>query len=586
MHKPTLSLNLKTSILTLKSTYLTFVLCLLSPSLTAQTLIWSDEFETDGLPDPSLWRYDVGGDGWGNNEAQFYTEARSENARVENGVLIIEAHAEGWPSGRSPKNDYTSARVISKGFGDWAYGRVEVSAKVPPGRGTWPAIWMLPTGNAYGSWPRSGEIDIMEHVGFDMGKVHGSLHSLANNWLTGTQPTGSIQVPDVATAFHVYAVEWRPDRIQFFLDDTLYYEALNPGTGWEAWPFDQPFYLIMNLAIGGFWGGQQGIDDSIFPVRMEIDYVRVYDLGDTVALDTDGNNVPNTIDADDDGDGLTDAEEHELGTFLINPDTDGDGYSDFDEVEAGTFPLLAGSFPGSDSSILMINNDFEFGEDPWIIHTNKQDAAGSWVGQTGSWGGAYSIFDYVEMPFEQPLSFSSYTEQDSPRAEHLLYQEWRPTMIDLLPGDVIRFRGVANTETSSGELVTQAFIRVLDVAFQPMPGTASIDIGPEAQSFELETVLGEEEFNVLQAGFVIMGPQSETGRIHFSDIAVTLNEAMTWGDGWAIGDDPHKTVYTGDWMGYLGTAQAPYVWSHSLDAWLYIEESWISDSGSWVFIFR
>jgi beta-glucanase (GH16 family) len=157
--------------------------------LTAQgqgELIWSDEFDGEGLPDPAKWRYDVGGGGWGNDEAQDYTDARTENARVEGGVLIIEARKEGWPAGRNPSNDYTSARLVTKGNGDWRYGRMEVRAKLPAGRGTWPAIWMLPTGREYGTWPRSGEIDIMEHVGYDMGTIHGSLHSLANNWLTGT----------------------------------------------------------------------------------------------------------------------------------------------------------------------------------------------------------------------------------------------------------------------------------------------------------------------------------------------------------------------------------------------------------------
>lgn len=182
-------------------------------------LVWSDEFDADGLPDGSKWMYDVGGDGWGNNEEQFYTEARLENARVESGVrvergvLIIEAHKEQWLANPvfQSYNDYTSARLVSKGSGDWLYGRIEVRAKLPAGRGTWPAIWMLPTGNAYGRWPRSGEIDIMEHVGFDMGQVHGSLHSLAHNWTTGTQPTGSTVLADVDTAFHDYAIEWSPD---------------------------------------------------------------------------------------------------------------------------------------------------------------------------------------------------------------------------------------------------------------------------------------------------------------------------------------------------------------------------------------
>lgn len=545
-------------------------------------LIWSDEFEGDGLPDPTKWRYDVGGGGWGNNEAQFYTEEREENARVEDGVLIIEARKEPWPSARNPQNEYTSARLLTKGFGDWRYGRIEVRAKIPAGRGTWPAIWMLPTGNAYGTWPRSGEIDIMEHVGFDMGTVHGSLHSLANNWLTGTQPTGSTVVPDVDTAFHVYAVEWNPDSIRFLIDGTAYYTADNPGTGWKAWPFDQPFHLILNLAVGGFWGGQEGIDPDAWPARLEVDYVRVYDLGDTAVLDTDGDSVPNSTDPDDDGDGLTDAEEHELGTNLIVADTDGDGYSDFEEVEAGTFPLLAGSFPGSDESILMINNDFSFGAEPWIVHTNKLDAAGNWTGQAGSWGGAYSVFDYVTTEIDGDIIFSSYAGGDAPRAEHLLYQEWNPAVLELLPGDVIRFRGIAEATASAGDSVTQAFIRVLDFGFQKMPASVEWDIPEEATAFELETTLPEEDFNVLQVGVSITSAQTETATVTFRDLEATLNEPPTWA-GWPRTGD---YVDTGDWLGWLYVAHEPFAWSYTLDNWLYIPAEGVTGSGGWAYVHR
>jgi beta-glucanase (GH16 family) len=545
-------------------------------------LIWSDEFETDGLPDPAKWRYDVGGGGWGNDEAQFYTEARVENARVEDGRLIIEARQEPWPSARRAENDYTSARLVSKGFGDWTYGRVEVRAKVPAGRGTWPAIWMLPTGNAYGTWPRSGEIDIMEHVGYDMGTVHGSLHTLANNWLTGTQPTGSTSVPTVAEAFHTYAVEWSPEAIRFFVDEEMYYEAINEGTGWEAWPFDQPFHLILNLAVGGFWGGREGIDPDIWPARLEIEYVRVYDLGETEILDTDGDTVPNTTDPDDDGDGLSDTEEHALGTNLINADTDGDGFSDFEEIEAGTFPLLRGSYPGSNANVLMINNDFAVGEDPWIVHTNKLDAAGNWIGQSGSWGGVYSVFDYISTNLDGEITFSSYAEGDAPQAEHLLYQEWNPLTMDFLPGDTIRFRGTARAEGLAEGIDIQAFIRVLDFSFQPMPGTAIVDIPGETVTFELESRLGEEPFNVLQAGFLIRGSQAEAARVTFSGIETTLNETSLWAL-WAEEDDH---VNSGTWLGWLDVAQDPYIWSYRLNRWLYLDSTTLTESGGWVFIRR
>ena len=239
------------------------------------SLVWSDEFEYTGLPDAGKWGYDVGGRGWGNNESQFYTQNREENARVENGVLVIEAHREAFQNRR-----YTSARVISKNKGDWKYGRFEIRAKLPRGRGTWPAIWMLPTDWVYGGWPDSGEIDIMEHVGYNMHHIHGSIHTGAFNHLQGTQISSSLRTSNVDTEFHVYAMEWRPDRIDIFLDGQRYFTVSNDGSGFEAWPFDQRFHLLMNIAVGGNWGGAQGIDDSIFPQRMEIDYVRVYAFED------------------------------------------------------------------------------------------------------------------------------------------------------------------------------------------------------------------------------------------------------------------------------------------------------------------
>jgi beta-glucanase (GH16 family) len=252
---------------------------LLASSLVAQdsdlTLVWSDEFDTPGLPDASKWTYDVGGSGWGNNELQYYTEDRLENARIEDGVLIIEAIRETYQN-----REYTSARLVSTGEGSWLYGRFEIRAKLPSGRGTWPAIWMLPTDWAYGGWPRSGEIDIMEHVGYDMNKVHATIHTDDFNHMKGTQIGQSIMVDNVDTEFHVYAMEWRPNRIEAFVDGERYFTVDNNGTGVGAWPFDQRFHLLLNIAVGGNWGGAQGVDETIWPQRMEIDYVRVYELDD------------------------------------------------------------------------------------------------------------------------------------------------------------------------------------------------------------------------------------------------------------------------------------------------------------------
>jgi beta-glucanase (GH16 family) len=239
-------------------------------------LVWSDEFDYNGLPDAKKWDYDVGGHGWGNKELQFYTARRKENARVEDGHLIIEARKESW-EGR----EYTSARLVSRGKGDWTYGRFEVKAKLPSGRGTWPAIWMLPTDWTYGSWPKSGEIDIMEHVGFDPDVIHTSIHTSAYNHTINTQKTAQFKLPNSRTHFNVYAVEWTPEEIRGFVNDkqifTFRNERLTDRTAdYRQWPFDKRFHLLLNLAVGGNWGGQQGVDPAIWPQRLEVDYIRVY----------------------------------------------------------------------------------------------------------------------------------------------------------------------------------------------------------------------------------------------------------------------------------------------------------------------
>lgn len=208
---------------------------------------------------------------WGNNEAQYYASGRKENAWVSDGVLRITALKEPM-EGRS----YTSARLITKGKGDWLYGRFEIRAKLPTGRGTWPAIWMLPTDWEYGDWPKSGEIDIMENVGYDPDTIVGSSHTEKYNHAIGTQKNAKIACPDCYKAFHVYALEWEEDEYRLYVDDQLYFTFKNEGIGYEVWPYDKRFHILLNLAIGGNWGGQKGIDDSLFPHVFEIDYVRVY----------------------------------------------------------------------------------------------------------------------------------------------------------------------------------------------------------------------------------------------------------------------------------------------------------------------
>lgn len=240
----------------------------------SDSTVWRDEFNYTGKPDPSRWGYDIGGGGWGNNELQYYTNAL-ENARVENGKLIIEARQENY-SGRS----YTSARLVTKNKGDWQYGRLVVRAKLPQGRGTWPAIWMLATNQTYGTdyWPDNGEIDIMEHVGFDPNVIHASAHTKAYYFKINTQKTATTTLPTAFTEFHNYTLEWTPVSMKVLIDGQAYFTFQNPGGGWQQWPFDKPFHLLLNIAVGGDWGGQKGIDNTIFPQRMEVDYVRVYGL--------------------------------------------------------------------------------------------------------------------------------------------------------------------------------------------------------------------------------------------------------------------------------------------------------------------
>lgn len=241
----------------------------------AATPSWADEFDYEGLPDDDKWGYDVGSgsNGWGNNELQYYTEKRPENVQVGNGVLTITAINEAYEG-----LTYTSTRLVSRGKADFLYGSFEVRAKVPQGVGTWPAVWMLPTDWKYGGWPASGEIDILEHVGYDQDVVHISVHTEAYNHVIGTQKTATRKIENATTDFHRYRVDWTPAYIRGFVDDVQIFNFQNEGKGYQMWPFDQQFHWLINLAVGGNWGGQQGVDETAFPARMEVDYIRVYPL--------------------------------------------------------------------------------------------------------------------------------------------------------------------------------------------------------------------------------------------------------------------------------------------------------------------
>ena len=253
-------------------------------------LVWQDAFDYEGAPDPSKWTHDIWPAGKVNQEDQAYTD-RLKNVRVEDGMLVIEAHKEKYDNA-----EYTSGRIHSAGKGDLLYGRVDVRAKLPFGQGTWPAIWMLSTNpfkyatncktaaewqgnNKCDAWPNSGEIDIMEHVGYDMNRVHGTVHTKAYYWVIGKQRQATIEADNVNTQFHLYSLEWSPTRIDILYDNQPYFTYLNPNEGWEGWPFDHPFHVILNIAMGGGWGGSGGpTDDSILPARMLVDYVRLYQL--------------------------------------------------------------------------------------------------------------------------------------------------------------------------------------------------------------------------------------------------------------------------------------------------------------------
>jgi beta-glucanase (GH16 family) len=231
------------------------------------TLVWQDEFNDSGAPDEAKWAYSLGGNGWGNGEAQFYTDKRT-NSYVDKGILTIKA--------RNEHGLWTSARIKTQYKADWTYGYIEVRAKLPKGIGTWPAIWMLPTFDSYGGWPRSGEIDIMEHVGFDPDVVHTTVHTQSYNHKIGTQKNHHALIQGATDGFHLYAIQWDEESIQWFIDGKPFYQFKNEHATPAEWPFDKPFYLIINLAIGGSWGGQKGIDKNLQEASLEVDYVRVY----------------------------------------------------------------------------------------------------------------------------------------------------------------------------------------------------------------------------------------------------------------------------------------------------------------------
>lgn len=252
-----------------------------APAIAGWTLVWSDEFSGTGLPNASKWAYDTERNkvGWWNNEKQYYANGRLENSRVEGGRLIITARRERLTSASDfGGQDYTSARLITRGLASWTYGFYEIRAKLPCGLGTWPAIWMLGTG---GRWPDDGEIDILEQKGTSAAEklqILGTVHTKAYNWSGGTKGVAkgaSTSLSNACTEYNKYQLTWDADRITIGVNGLDYFTFSNPKNGSvQEWPFSSPQYLLLNLAMGGDLGGT--IDDARLPAQMEVDYVRVY----------------------------------------------------------------------------------------------------------------------------------------------------------------------------------------------------------------------------------------------------------------------------------------------------------------------
>jgi beta-glucanase (GH16 family) len=238
-------------------------------------LVWNDEFDYTGKPDPTKWSYDIGARKWGNGETQFYTDGA--NVEVKNGLMTLIGKVENYQD--SP---YTSCRMTTYGKREFQYGRIEVRAKVPTAKGSWPAIWMLPTEikERKNPWPKCGEIDIMEHVTHLMDTFHVSLHSELYNHSIKTQRTFLKKIENFSKEFHTFGMDWTKDAIEFFLDGNSYakFDRNQKGfeTGHAGWPFDKPYYLILNIAIGGTWGG--AVDPSQYPCEMPVEFVRYYEI--------------------------------------------------------------------------------------------------------------------------------------------------------------------------------------------------------------------------------------------------------------------------------------------------------------------
>jgi beta-glucanase (GH16 family) len=250
-------------------------------ALAGWTLTWSDEFNgPDGSAvDPTKWKHEVGGTGWGNNELEYYTDG-TQNAVVQGGNLVVTATTQGASQYKCSYGTckYTSARLTTQNLFSQLYGRFEARAQMPTGKGLWPAIWMLGDNISTVSWPACGEIDFMETIGTDISTNHGSLH-MPNNY----GPSGTFKLSNGASfadAFHTFAVEWEPGTVRFYVDEMLYETQSTPVPAGDTWEFNHPFFLLINVAVGGQWPGSPD-STTTFPQTLKVDWVRVYQKNGT-----------------------------------------------------------------------------------------------------------------------------------------------------------------------------------------------------------------------------------------------------------------------------------------------------------------
>ena len=246
-------------------------------------LVWWDEFETDGIPDPKRWDYDTywNAQGWFNEEQQYYSARRAKNARIENGHLIIEAHHEPVPARMFPDTGgqrYTSARLYTREKAAWLRGYIEIRAKLPCGVGLWPAIWTMPADDD--DWPKGGEIDIMEFYGHKPRQFEATVHTVNQNHSLGNNIAAAYRTDSACDRFYTHGLHWTEDIIRISIDGEIYFSVERESDDPDDWPFTQPHYLIMNMAVRNWIGGENGIDPDAFPARMEVDYVRVYQKPD------------------------------------------------------------------------------------------------------------------------------------------------------------------------------------------------------------------------------------------------------------------------------------------------------------------